>query len=90
MSENYNSVKFAGVMIAVILFFSFLYFLTSFSFPHAKFISYELMPIDPSDRLGISMSEFLWDYRGFDLIMQTLILLSTAISCIALLREEKQ
>ena len=89
MSENYNSVKFAGLTIVVILFLSFLYILSNTSFQHAKFISYELMPIEPADDLGRAMGAFLWDYRGLDLIMQTLILLSTAISCIALLREEK-
>jgi hypothetical protein len=35
------------------------------------------------------MSGFLWNFRGLDLLMQTLILFATAISCLALLREEK-
>jgi multisubunit Na+/H+ antiporter MnhB subunit len=35
------------------------------------------------------MGNFLWDFRGLDLMMQSLILFATAISCLALLREEK-
>jgi len=33
-----------------------------------------------------SMSGFIWDYRSLDLIMQTLVLLATAIGCTAMLR----
>ena len=89
MSENYNSIKVAGILISVSLFFLFIYIVSYSPFPHAKYISYELIPIDPPDQLGSSMSGFLWNYRGLDLIMQTLVLFATAISCIALLREEK-
>jgi len=41
-----------------------------------------------TDAEGIinSMSRFIWDYRSLDMIMQTLVLLVTAIGCTAMLR----
>jgi multisubunit Na+/H+ antiporter MnhB subunit len=89
MSENGGVVKVAGVAIAVLLFLSLIYIVSSTPFPHASRDLATLLPIEPSDRLGSEMSSFLWDFRGLDLLMQTLILFATAISCLALLREEK-
>ena len=89
MSENGGSVKVAGIAITALLFLSFLYVVSSTPFPHATYRSRELLPIQPSDALGGEMSNFLWNFRGLDLMMQTLVLFATAISCLALLREEK-
>jgi multisubunit Na+/H+ antiporter MnhB subunit len=89
MSENGGAVKVAGIAIAVLLFLSFLYLVSSTPFPHASYRSRELLPTEPADALGVEMSSFLWNFRGLDLVIQTLILFATAISCLALLREEK-
>lgn len=89
MSENGGSVKVAGIAITALLFLSFLYVVSSTPFPHATYRSRELLPIQPSEELGGEMSNFLWNFRGLDLMMQTLVLFATAISCLALLREEK-
>ncbi|MGD0803139.1 MAG: hypothetical protein ABSA11_03600 [Candidatus Bathyarchaeia archaeon] len=89
MSENGGAVKVAGVAVAALLFLSLIYVVSSTPFPHASYRSDELKPTEPSDALGSEMSGFLWNFRGLDLLMQTLILFATAISCLALLREEK-
>ena len=39
--------------------------------------------------LGQEMFSFLWQYRGMDLIIQSVFLFTAIISCIALLRAEK-
>ncbi|MDP2900365.1 MAG: hypothetical protein Q8O47_05300 [Candidatus Bathyarchaeota archaeon] len=89
MSENNGAVKVASLFVTGLLFLSLLYVVSTTPFPHAFYRSRELLPIEPADTLGGEMSNFLWNFRGLDLIMQTLILFATAISCLALLREEK-
>jgi multisubunit Na+/H+ antiporter MnhB subunit len=90
MSQKSNgAVKIAGIAVSTLLFLSLLYVVSSTPFPHAKYRSRELLPTEPADALGGEMSNFLWNFRGLDLMMQTLILFATAISCLALLREEK-
>jgi multisubunit Na+/H+ antiporter MnhB subunit len=89
MSDNNGAVKVAGLIVTGLLFLSLLYVVSATPFPHASYRSRELLPIELADALGGEMSNFLWDFRGLDLVMQTLILFATAISCLALLREEK-
>ena len=66
----------------------FMIILTSEPFPTSTAAHSELIRVDPGTEIGSTMSKFLWDYRGFDLVFQTLILFTTAICCLALLREE--
>jgi multisubunit Na+/H+ antiporter MnhB subunit len=89
MSENNGAVKVAGLIITGLLFLSLLYVVSTTPFPHASYLSRELLSTRYADEIGGEMSNFLWNFRGLDLIMQTLILFATAISCLALLREEK-
>ena len=90
MSGNgVGAVKIVSLVLTALLFLSLIFVVSSTPFPHAKYRSRELLPIEPADALGGEMSNFLWNFRGFDLMMQTLILFATAISCLALLREEK-
>ena len=90
MSGNgVGAVKIVSLVFTALLFLSLIFVVSSTPFPHAKYRSRELLPIEPADALGSEMSNFLWNFRGFDLMMQTLILFATAISCLALLREEK-
>jgi len=89
MSEGNGSVKVAGLFIAGLLFLSLLYVVASNPFPHAQYLSRELLSIRQPDELGGEMSNFLWNFRGLDLMIQSIILFATAISCLALLREEK-
>ena len=90
MSENNGAVKVAGLIVTSLLFLSLLYVVSTTPFPHASYLSRELLSTRQGDELGGEMSNFLWNFRGLDLIMQTLILFATAISCLALLREEKR
>ena len=89
MSKNNRTVKVAGLLVTGILFLSLLYVVLTTPFPHASYLSRELLSTKQGNELGGEMSNFLWNFRGLDLIMQTLVLFATAISCLALLREEK-
>jgi multisubunit Na+/H+ antiporter MnhB subunit len=90
MSENGNGVKVVGVMVCGLLFLTFLYVISTVPFPHSVFRSREVLPIRPSDELGAGMSLFLWNFRGIDMLIASILLITTAMSCITLLREEKQ
>ncbi len=89
MSEGNGGVKVAGLMIAGLLFLSLIYVVSTNPFPHAQYLSRELLSTRQPEDLGGEMSNFLWDFRGLDLMMQSIMLFATAISCLALLREEK-
>ena len=89
MSESISKVKIAGLLVTGLLFLSLLYVVLTTPFPHASYLSRELLSTRQGGELGGEMSNFLWNFRGLDLIMQTLILFATAISCLALLREER-
>jgi len=89
MSES-NATTIAGLAVSVLLLFSFLYVVSSTPFPYGSYVNPKLAPIRPAEDLGWKMSSFLWGYRGLDLFMQTLVLFATAISCLALLREESK
>ncbi|MCX6643286.1 MAG: hypothetical protein NTV15_07845 [Candidatus Bathyarchaeota archaeon] len=89
MSENNNGVKVVGVMVCGLLFLTFLYVISTVPFPHAVFRSREVLPIRPSDELGAGMSLFLWNFRGIDMLIASILLITTAMSCITLLRGEK-
>ncbi len=82
MSDGGKIIRVAALSVSVLLFVSLLYIVTTTPFPHTKYNSRELLPTTPSDELGGAMSNFLWNFRGLDLIMQTLVLFATAISCL--------
>jgi len=88
MSES-DTTTIVGLMVCVLLLFSLLYVISTNPFPYGSYVNPRLAPIRPAEDLGWRMSSFLWDYRGLDLFMQTLVLFATAISCLALLREER-
>jgi multisubunit Na+/H+ antiporter MnhB subunit len=91
MSDQSKNIRAAGILASIILLLSFLYILSSLQFPHTNYFS-----MDPRGRInldidnpGNKMSLFLWDFRGLDLLFQTIVLFTTAISCLVLLREVK-
>jgi multisubunit Na+/H+ antiporter MnhB subunit len=77
-----------GIVASILIFATFMVVLTSEPFPSSTVAHSEFIPTAPGAEIGSSMSKFLWDFRGFDLTFQTLILFTTAICCLALLREE--
>lgn len=87
--SNIGPTKVAGAVTCALLFFTLLYFATSVPFPHTSFRSSELIPTQPGGDLGFLQSLFLWDYRGLDVLFAGLLLVTTAVSCLAMLREEK-
>jgi multisubunit Na+/H+ antiporter MnhB subunit len=78
----------AGIVIAGLIFTAFMIILVSEPFPSSTMAHTEMIPTQPGGELGSAMSRFLWDFRGMDLTFQTLVLFTTAICCLALLREE--
>jgi hypothetical protein len=90
MSENSNGVKVVGIIVCSLLFLTFLYLISTVPFPHSVFRSREVLPIRPGEELGAGMSLFLWNFRGLDMLVASVFLVTTSLSCLALLREEKQ
>jgi len=87
MSENKTSL-YVGFVVSALIFGALALVLVSEPFPSSKLVHSELIPTQPGSQIGGAMSGFLWDFRGLDLVFQTLILFTTAICCLALLREE--
>lgn len=70
------------------MFLSFFVIVVNEPFPANSFRHGELVPLRPPGGVGPAVSGFLWGYRGFDLLMQALLLFATAMCCLAMLREE--
>jgi len=87
MSES-KTMLFAGLVLSAVILGGLLYILSSEPFPGSSLVHSEMIPIQPGSRIGGAMSGFLWDFRGMDLMFQTLVLFTTAVCCLALLREE--
>ena len=87
MSDSKTSMV-AGIFIAGLIFTALMIVLVSEPFPSTTMAHNEMIPIQPGSEIGGAMSRFLWDFRGMDLTFQTLVLFTTAICCLALLREE--
>ena len=86
--SNRNTNPMFSVVAAILILTTFMVILTSEPFPSSKVAHSEVVRTEPGAEIGRAMSKFLWDFRGFDLTFQTLILFTTAICCLALLREE--
>ena len=86
MSRTYTV---AGFALGALLFFSFLLIVVNEPFPVHSFRHSELVPIRPLHDVGMGVSVFLWEYRGFDLLVQALLMFTTAMCCLAMLREER-
>ena len=86
MSDTSNKVTVA--LVVVLIFASLMMVLVREPFPSSHMAHNEMIPTQPGSEIGSAMSKFLWDFRGMDLTFQTLILFTTAICCLALLREE--
>lgn len=89
MSESGSAANLAGALLILLLFASFMYIVSTASFPAGSYAHSELIPTNPSSGIGGAMSNFLWNFRGLDLLIQTIILFTTAVCCLAMLREEK-
>jgi hypothetical protein len=89
MSDSVRATTVAGIIVSVLLFISFMYVVNT-PFPADERAHYPSQSVSTSDpnEIGPSMSGFLWGYKGFDLLMQTLVLFATSICCLAMLRRE--
>lgn len=87
MSEE-NASTALGVALSLLILGVLLFILFNSSFPESTLITNQMISTSPGSDLGPLMSRFLWDFRGLDLTFQTILLFATAVSVLALLREE--
>jgi multisubunit Na+/H+ antiporter MnhB subunit len=78
-----------SIVVSLLIFVGFLYILSSEPFPVSERVHNRMIPVESEPNIGGAMSEFLWNFRGIDLLFQTIVLFTTAICCLALLREEE-
>lgn len=76
----------AAFMLSAALFASLMYVLLSTLFPVAHFIPGQLTHTEPFDEIGKNVSGFLWENRGLDLLIESLLLFATAVCCLAMLK----
>ncbi|MBM3291271.1 hypothetical protein FJY84_01175 [Candidatus Bathyarchaeota archaeon] len=79
-----------ALLTSILLLVIILYVFSSAGFPYSGLMHSELIKIDQTQNIGQQMSRFLWDFRGQDLLIQSLLLFATAICCISLLKEERK
>lgn len=87
MSDSKTN-RVAVIAVSVILFMALMTVLIREPFPSSTLAHSEMISTKPGTEIGGAMSRFLWDFRGMDLTFQTIVLFTTAICCLALLREE--
>jgi hypothetical protein len=87
MSEG-NTKSALSIIVSLLIFVGLLYILSSEPFPVSERVHNRMIPFESEPNVGGAMSEFLWNFRGIDLLFQTIVLFTTAICCLALLREE--
>lgn len=87
MSEG-NAKTALSVLVSLLILASLIYILSNEPFPVSERVHNRMIPVEPEQGIGGAMSEFLWNFRGIDLLFQSIVLFTTAICCLALLREE--
>jgi len=90
MAENSKNTKVLGLVLSSLVFLVFIYIMSAEPFPYNNIAHIALIPTSQPDNLGKYMSQFLWNYRGLDLLMQSILLFSTAICCLALFQREEK
>ena len=88
MVEN-NRIRVIGLVLSSLIFLAFIYIMSSEPFPFNNVTHIAMLPTSQPDNLGKYMGQFLWNFRGFDLLMQSILLFSTAICCLALFQREE-
>jgi len=89
MAENGKKTKVIGLVLSFLIFLVFIYIMSAEPFPYNYIAHIAMIPTSQPDNLGKYMSQFLWNYRGLDLLMQSILLFSTAICCLALFQREE-
>ena len=90
MAENNKTTRVIGLVLSSLIFLAFIYILSVEPFPYTNIAHIAMIPTSQPDNLGKYMSQFLWNYRGLDLLMQSILLFSTAICCLALFQMEEK
>jgi hypothetical protein len=87
MSEG-NAKAALSIIVSLLIFLGLIYILSNEPFPVSERVHNRMIPVESEQGIGWEMSEFLWNFRGIDLLFQSIVLFTTAICCLALLREE--
>lgn len=85
MSKYYRAMG-AALTVFMIIIAAYTTTLYGATFPEPIMSEEQLASTTGEGEIVYSMSGFLWDYRGLDLLMQALVLFATASGCTAMLR----
>lgn len=88
MTESLEKASILGFVITILLFSSLIYLAANVDFPLFSSARGSLIPIESADSEGMGMSSFLWNKRGFDMLILPLVLFAVSVCCLAMLREE--
>lgn len=82
-----DPVQAMGLVVSLLAIFTFSVFIMNNTFPAFDFSISDQDLIEIDEFTGDEASAFMWDYRGIELIAQSLILFLTAVGSLALLRD---
>ena len=88
MTDSLEKASILGFIAAILLFSSLLYLVLSMEFPLFSTARNAFIPIELADSGGVGISGFLWNKRGFDMLMLSLVLFAVSVCCLAMLKEE--
>jgi hypothetical protein len=86
---RYGTAGTAFVIVLALLLFSWLTVEVEFPvFEYRSDLDWKLVPVEPYNDLGASVSRFLWDHRALDLTAQAFVLVAAVTCCLALLKPD--
>jgi len=81
-------IRAAGLAISVIALLALFILIHQSSFPAFEYAVEERNLTRTDELMFRGVSSFMWEERGMDLLAQAIVLLASAVGCLALLRRE--
>ena len=80
-----------GIVSSILVAILMLYMVQSYDFRVFEFVEYNVEYVKASaGTVGSEVTQFLWTRRTIDLILQAVLLFTTIVCCIAMLRAEER
>jgi NADH:ubiquinone oxidoreductase subunit 6 (subunit J) len=79
-----------GIMASIALGATILLLFENIGMPPSVTVVEPVLVEEGSGKIGQAMTAFLWNQRGFDIILQGTILFASALCCLALMRRRKE